>query len=644
MYNNKKDKISKECVFFITKVRRNEMYRLYPNVKQQQLKEGFFLFESEFVVFFQEDLVNVFNYLQNFANIKTGSNDTASLKFIKDINLGVEAYKIVVEENLITVLYSQISGAYYAAVTLKQIIHQAAGKIRCLNIFDEPDLKIRGFMMDISRDKVPTVETVKHVIDMMSEVKMNHLELYVEGFSFEYESFSKYLTENNYISVEEYQEIEKYAATRMIDLVPNQNGFGHMAKWLEKDELKDLAEVPEGIFLWGRQRKASTLNPLDPKSLELVKKLYADMLPISNSKYFNMNFDEPFELGKGKSKEVVEKEGMGNVYIDFALKAYEEIKKYNKIPMIWGDVLIHHPELLHRLPSEMLFIDWGYDANYPFNKHLKQLSDLNIKFLAAPATTSWCSFLGRTNDWWENIQNACIYTKAYGGEGVIVTDWGDFGHLQFLPISYAPLIFSGLMSWSVKEGTFFTLHDYLNRFIFKDSKKIMADAVLELGNYYRYYNDYRSNGTVAFHTFMWATYAINEVDPYNYYYERSKSSVLSKEKYELLIRFIDERLHEVSLANPEASDGNLIKDELKQSAFLVKLINTLNYSFNDKLTKQERIALLEEIISSKEKLISEQRRLWLARNKYSDLDVSTDYLNRFVLFAEKTLNYIKEVK
>ena len=156
--------------------------------------------------------------------------------------------------------------------------------------------------------------------------------------------------------------------------------------------------------------------------------MYKDMLPYSNSKYFNMNFDEPFELGKGKSKEAVEKEGLGNVYIDFVLKAYEEVKKYNKTPMIWGDVLINHPELLHRLPEEMLFIDWGYDANYPFNRHLKQLSDLNIKFLAAPATTSWCSFLGRTNDWWENIQNACVYTHVHGGEGVIVTDWGDFGH------------------------------------------------------------------------------------------------------------------------------------------------------------------------------------------------------------------------
>ena len=58
------------------------------------------------------------------------------------------------------------------------------------------------------------------------------------------------------------------------------------------------------------------------------------------------------------------------------------------------------------------------------------------------------------------------------------------------------------MSWRVREGTFFThLPEYLNKVIFKDTKNLMANTILEFGNYYRYYNDYRSNGTVAF-TFL----------------------------------------------------------------------------------------------------------------------------------------------
>ena len=56
--------------------------------------------------------------------------------------------------------------------------------------------------------------------------------------------------------------------------------------------------------------------------------MYKDMLPYTNSKYFNMNFDEPFELGKGLTEEKAKEIGIGNLYIDYALKAYEECKKY----------------------------------------------------------------------------------------------------------------------------------------------------------------------------------------------------------------------------------------------------------------------------------------------------------------------------
>ena len=68
--------------------------------------------------------------------------------------------------------------------------------LKNFEIFDEPAIKTRGLMLDISRNKVPKVETIKYLIDMMAKLKMNHLELYVEGFSFEYKSFNQYLEED----------------------------------------------------------------------------------------------------------------------------------------------------------------------------------------------------------------------------------------------------------------------------------------------------------------------------------------------------------------------------------------------------------------------------------------------------------------
>ena len=87
-----------------------------------------------------------------------------------------------------------------------------------------------------------------------------------------------------------------------------------------------------------------------------------------------MNFDEPYELGQGKSKEKAEETSMEDVYIDYFNNLAKDVKNYGKIPMLWGDVLIKHPEKLDKLIDDAIFIDWGYDKGYQFEKHAKILN------------------------------------------------------------------------------------------------------------------------------------------------------------------------------------------------------------------------------------------------------------------------------
>ena len=459
---------------------------------------------------------------------------------------------------------------------------------------------------------------------------MNHFELYVEGFSFEYQSFRKYLEDESYITIAEYQEIEKYAYDRFIDFVPNQNGFGHMGEWLKQAEFKDLAEAPEGIFLWGTHRAPTTLNPLDPRSLELIKTMYNDMLPYSKSKYFNMNFDEPFELGRGKSSEEVKAKGLANVYIDYVLKAYDEVKKHHKQALIWGDVLIRHPEALERLPKDLIFIDWGYDATYPYDQNLKKLSEANIPFLAAPGTSSWCSFLGRTYDALTTIDNACLYIKQYGGKGILLTDWGDFGHLQFLPITYSPLVYAGLMSYRTSPGVYRDLKHYINRFVLKDEKNIIGDLLLDLGRYHQYENGFVDNGTHAFHILLWAVYAMKEKEPLPYFIAKTKDKILSKEKYEILANFFKEKKRALELAQV----SELIKRELTHSITFVEQLLKINQALNLERSKEERYNLLNQVLVSEKYLIEELKPLWLARNKRSGLKKSIEYITILMKFTK----------
>ena len=387
------------------------MYNIFPNLKKQVMGEDY-LELDKISVSLPKKMVKLTKELQAFLSFEESEN--ANLDFKLKKSLGEEAYEIDILKDKIEVYASTYNGFFYAIKTLKQIITYLPIKLQTAQIEDEPDLKVRGFMFDISRNKVPKFKTLEYLVDLMADLKMNHFELYVEGFSFEYKSFSEYLTKNAYITVSEYKKLEKYCNDRCIDLVPNQNGFGHMTDWLAKDEFKDLAVLPGGMDLWGSHRAPSTLDPEDEGSVKLVSKMYDDMLPISKSKYFNMNFDEPFELGRGKSEAKANEIGVDELYISFVNKVYPLIKKYNKQPMIWGDVLVRHGASLENMPKDMIYLDWGYEGDYPFDLHLKKLKDANVPFIAAPGTTSWCTWFGRLYDWVENISNAIWNTYKLG--------------------------------------------------------------------------------------------------------------------------------------------------------------------------------------------------------------------------------------
>lgn len=590
------------------------MYVVYPDVKYQKTMPGFFVWQNEIALFCEENKNTVRDLMRDFKCRMTDEND-ANIKYLHAAGMDKEEYRIQIKEKEILVFAGFENGFYYATKTLKQILK--SNNIPCAEIEDKPDLKIRGFLYDISRNKVPKVKTVKEIIDIMSDLKMNHLELYVEGFSFEYKSFPEYLKKDEYISVAEYLELEKYAAERYIDLVPNQNGFGHMTEWLMQPRFKDLAELPSGMLLWGTHRPPGTLNPLDPGSIELVDAMYKDMLSISSSSYFNMNFDEPFELGMGKSKERCLKYGLENVYFDFVMKAYASLKKYNKTPLIWADVLIRNQEIFKRAPHDMIFVDWGYDAEHPFDVNLKLLKEGGVRFMAAPGTTSWCTLLTRKDDYRENIASAVWHTHLLGGEGILLTDWGDCGHMQPLPASFPPLVYAGLLSYRVKHGTFKKIGNFLNKFVFCDATGLAGEIYTDLGSYYKYETEYCSNTTVTFLTMRLIIDADHEKEePIDYFIKRMYGRYFDMPRFLALSDFFKGKEKEISYSNMP----DICKAELKNTINLLLILSKINTAYNMKEEKAFRIKLLKEALTSLPGVISQFKSLWLERNKPGKLN------------------------
>lgn len=66
-------------------------------------------------------------------------------------------------------------------------------------------------MLDIGRDKIPSMETLRGLIDLFAAMRINHLQMYMEGFSFDYEDFHYLFTNETPMTPAEFRELSLYA-------------------------------------------------------------------------------------------------------------------------------------------------------------------------------------------------------------------------------------------------------------------------------------------------------------------------------------------------------------------------------------------------------------------------------------------------
>lgn len=303
-----------------------------------------------------------------------------------------------------------------------------------------------GYMLDISRDKVPTQETLYRIVDILAALGYNQFQLYSEH-TFRYAKHETVWRDWSPISPEEIRALDAYCAARNIELVPNQNSFGHMEKWLVHDAYKPMAEAPNaGIKThWNTVTKVPmALCPTDERSLPFIASLYDELLPNFNSKLFNVGCDEVVDMddGTSRSKDAVKAHGLVHVYLDFLKKIHAEVTKRGRTMMFWGDIILHHPELISELPENIICLNWGYESNHPFEKECAAFERAGRKFYVCPGTSGWLSISGRWKNARGNIDAAVTSGIRHGACGLLLTDWGDGGHGDPWAVALPALVYA----------------------------------------------------------------------------------------------------------------------------------------------------------------------------------------------------------
>lgn len=421
---------------------------LFPTPAEIHYLGGSFKVPQTLKVHFQDDSYDRLLSVAPLPLIKS-ERDSADLRFVQQDLGNPEAFKIICERSGITVFTSSLRSGLFALHLIRQVFDFPENELQSLEINDRPNLKRRGFMLDVSRCKIPTMETIFELIDLLSLLRFNELQLYIEHtFAFRehktvWENFSPF-------TGSEIQEIDTYCSDRFIELVPNLNSFGHFERWLRHEPYKRLAECPDGFhrtepFMF--RDHGSVLKP-SQESLGFIDSLYEEYLPHFSSSKFNVGLDEPWELGQGWSKSKVEKIGKHNVYLEHLKGILALVEKRGKTMEFWADVLLEDPENAKHLPASASPIIWGYEADHPFEEEAKNVASCGLKYSLAPGTATWRSFSGRWETVRQNLASACQNANEHQAEGILLTNWGDCGNHQPWATLYPPLFLGAQLAWN----------------------------------------------------------------------------------------------------------------------------------------------------------------------------------------------------
>lgn len=393
-----------------------------------------------------------------------------------------EGYALTISKIGIEISFRETGGLRAAAATLRQLLREYGRHLPCLKIRDWPNFPRRGVMLDISRGRVPKLATLLDLVGRLADFKINEFQLYTEH-TFAYRNYRSVWQSWGALTAAEIRTLDARCRELGIDLVPNQNSFGHLRYFLDDPRLKKLGEISEpflaetGDFL----RRPTTLAPNHPGTLPFLRGLYDELLPNFSSQFFNIGGDETWDLGKGQSKKLCAAKGKGRVYLDFIKQLHREVSARNQRMMFWGDIILKQPALIRELPKNLIALNWGYEPDHPFEKEAAQFARAKIPFYVCPGTSTWQTLVGKHDHAFANLRAAAQAGKKFGALGYLNTDWGDGGHPQPLAVSWPLFAAGAALAWNSKALDEKTLLNALSRDVFEDPTGKTAEAGFKLG-------------------------------------------------------------------------------------------------------------------------------------------------------------------
>ena len=385
-------------------------------------------------------------------------------------SMRAEGYVIVPGGNRLYVIGAEAAGVFYGAQTVKQLIvgRGTSARVHAARIRDWPAMRYRGIQDDLSRGPVPTLDFQKAQIRAFAAHKLNVYAPYFEH-TLEYESHPLAAPPLGAVTREQVRELVAYARRHHVEVIPQQEAFGHLHHVLKWEIYAPIAETPHG----------HVIAPDAPGSMRLIRDLFTEIAELFPSKFIHIGADETFELGRGRTAGRVAAEGIGPVYLKFVTAIVDSLRPLGKRFLFWGDVAGNHPELVKTLPRDMIAVPWAYWLSRDYEGFVRPYRDAEMEFWVAPGVNNWNRVYPDNSVALRNIQGFVRDGQRLGATGMLNTTWDDDGDGLFNQAWYG-VLWGAAASWQAGESSIDDFSRSYGRVFHGDTTGAIDDAQRKL--------------------------------------------------------------------------------------------------------------------------------------------------------------------
>src|ERR1035441_1595713 len=188
-----------------------------------------------------------------------------------------ESYALEVRADEIVCAAKDSAGLFCGLQTLCQLIraNRQGTALPCLKISDWPSLRWRCFQDDLTRGPSSTLDNLKFEASLASYLKLNLMTYYME-YQFAFKKHPEIGPTNGSLTPQELSALVAYAKPLHLDVLGNQQSFGHFGRILSQPQYASLRETPD------------VLTPVREGTYALLDDLYSEVCPLVPFPWFNV--------------------------------------------------------------------------------------------------------------------------------------------------------------------------------------------------------------------------------------------------------------------------------------------------------------------------------------------------------------------